>query len=46
MAGRAKIKLHHYDSKENKYAYLGVFSSQSEVFKMYYGGKKRKFIWR
>lgn len=45
MSGRPKIKLYHYDTKENGYKFLGIFESQVEVFHMYYpsGGKGKLF---
>lgn len=44
MAGLPKIRLYHYDTKENGYKYLNAFESQAEVFKMYYDGKKGRLF--
>lgn len=40
MGGRSKLRIHHYDSEENEFKYLGKFDSQTEVFNMYFNGKK------
>ena len=40
MSGKPNLELYHYDTKENRYKYLGKFTAMAEVFKMYYDGKK------
>ena len=40
MSGKPKLRIHHYDSEENEFKYLGKFDSQTEVFNMYFNGKK------
>lgn len=44
MSGRKALPVYHYDTEENNYAYLGMFESRAEVFKMYYNGKKGKLF--
>lgn len=44
MAGKPKLRLFHYDTKDNKHAYLGEFESQQEVFNMYYQGKNGRLF--